>query len=43
MALTMHTAAERLTPLFWTHVARYGEVRLNMSKRVGLRGDTLPG
>jgi TnpA family transposase len=28
-----------LTPLFWTHVAPYGEVRLNMAKRLELRGD----
>lgn len=26
-----------LTPLFWTHVAPYGEVRLNMSRRLSLR------
>lgn len=29
-----------LTPLFWTHVAPYGEVKLNMTKRLALRGDT---
>ncbi|WP_207922585.1 Tn3 family transposase [Micromonospora sp. KC606] len=28
-----------LTPLFWTHVAPYGEVKLNMTKRLELRGD----
>ncbi|WP_308301574.1 Tn3 family transposase [Frankia sp. AiPa1] len=35
------TAPDRrgLTPLFWTHVAPYGEVRLNMAKRLELRGD----
>jgi hypothetical protein len=35
------TAEDRrgLTPLFWTHVAPYGEVRLNMAKRLELRGD----
>lgn len=26
-----------LTPLFWTHVAPYGEVRLNMQRRLSLR------
>ncbi len=26
-----------LTPLFWTHVAPYGEVRLNMTDRLALR------
>ena len=25
-----------LTPLFWTHVAPYGEVRLDMSRRLQL-------
>jgi len=25
-----------LTPLFWTHVAPYGEVRLNMQRRLDL-------
>jgi len=29
-----------LTPLFWTHVAPYGKVKLNMTKRLALRGDT---
>jgi len=28
-----------LTPLFWTHVAPYGEVRLNMARRISLRSD----
>ena len=33
-----------LTPLFWTNIAPYGEVRLNMSSRLALRGspDTPP-
>ncbi len=26
-----------LTPLFWTNIAPYGEVRLNMSSRLALR------
>lgn len=26
-----------LTPLFWTHIASYGEVRLNMDRRLSLR------
>ncbi len=25
-----------LTPLFWTHVAPYGEVKLDMSRRLAL-------
>jgi TnpA family transposase len=29
-----------LTPLFWTHVAPYGEVRLNMDRRLSLRAET---
>ncbi|WP_327634727.1 Tn3 family transposase [Kribbella sp. NBC_00482] len=28
-----------LTPLFWTHVAPYGEVRLNMQRRLSLAGN----
>jgi len=33
------TDADRrgLNPLFWTHVVPYGEVRLNMSRRLDLR------
>lgn len=31
-----------LTPLFWTHIAPYGEVKLNMTKRLELRGDARP-
>lgn len=33
------TAEDRrgLTPLFWTHVAPYGEVRLDMTGRLALR------
>ena len=27
-----------LTPLFWTHVAPYGEVKLDMGRRLPLRG-----
>ena len=26
-----------LTPLFWTHVSPYGEVKLNMASRLALR------
>lgn len=34
------TAEDRrgLTPLFWTHVAPYGQVKLNMTQRLALRG-----
>jgi hypothetical protein len=34
------TDADRrgLTPLFWTHVAPYGEVKLDMSSRLQLGG-----
>ena len=34
------TQADRrdLTPLFWTHIAPYGEVRLNMQQRLDLTG-----
>ncbi|HEY5984930.1 MAG TPA: Tn3 family transposase, partial [Streptosporangiaceae bacterium] len=28
-----------LTPLFWTHVAPYGEVKLDMGRRLALRAD----
>jgi TnpA family transposase len=31
-----------LTPLFWTHVAPYGEVRLDMGRRLALQADTSP-
>ena len=33
------TDADRrgLTPLFWTHVAPYGEVKLDMASRLTLR------
>lgn len=36
------TPADRrgLTPLFWSHVAPYGEVRLNMRNRLTLRTAT---
>ncbi len=35
---TALTDADRrgLTPLFWTHVAPYGEVKLDMSRRLAL-------
>ena len=26
-----------LTPLFWSHILPYGEVRLNMARRLALR------
>ena len=29
-----------LTPLFWTHVSPYGEVRLNMTRRLTLSTPT---
>jgi hypothetical protein len=29
-----------LTPLFWRHVAPYGEIRLNMTKRLTLSTPT---
>ncbi len=34
------TDADRrgLTPLFWTHVLPYGEVHLDLGKRLSLRG-----
>ena len=32
-----------LTPLFWAHVASYGEVKLNMAKRLELRGEVTAG
>lgn len=37
---TALTEADRrgLTPLFWTHVAPYGEVRLDMTRRLVLAG-----
>ena len=49
--LADHTWSDRLTdvdrrglnPLFWTHVAPYGEVRLNMTKRLALRDALAPG
>lgn len=30
-----------LTPLFWSHVAPYGEVRLDMSRRLPLGSDNI--
>ena len=37
-------AADRrgLTPLFWTNISPYGEVRLNMANRLALRATTTP-
>ncbi len=37
---TALTDADRrgLTPLFWTHVAPYGEVKLDMNNRLALGG-----
>jgi hypothetical protein len=29
-----------LTPLFWSNIAPYGEVKLNMQRRLTLRADT---
>ncbi|MFG1849566.1 hypothetical protein [Micromonospora carbonacea] len=36
------TDADRrgLTPLFWTHVAPYGEVKLDMNSRLALSAQT---
>lgn len=31
-----------LTPLFWSHVAPYGEVRLDMASRLSLRAAPPP-
>ena len=31
-----------LTPLFWAHVAPYGEVKLDMGRRLALHADTAP-
>lgn len=38
------TADDRrgLTPLFWSHILPYGEVRLNMARRLALGSPTLP-
>jgi hypothetical protein len=38
------TADDRrgLTPLFWSHILPYGEVRLNMARRLALSGPALP-
>ncbi len=38
------TPADRrgLTPLFWSNIAPYGEVRLNMANRLALRATTTP-
>lgn len=32
-----------LTPLFWQHVQPYGEVRLDVAKRLPLGGDSVSG
>jgi hypothetical protein len=32
-----------LTPLFWQHVQPYGEVRLDVAKRLPLGGDSASG
>ncbi len=39
------TDADRrgLTPLFWTHVAPYGEVKLDMTSRLALGGGSASG
>jgi hypothetical protein len=31
-----------LTPLFWTHVAPYGEVKLDMTSRLALSAPVVP-
>ena len=31
-----------ITPLFWSHIAPYGEVTLDMTRRISLNGDTIP-
>lgn len=42
---TALTDADRrgLTPLFWTHVAPYGEVKLDMNSRLQLGTPALAG
>lgn len=43
-ASTLTDADRRgLTPLFWTHVAPYGEVKLDMTSRLALGGTTALG
>jgi hypothetical protein len=32
-----------ITPLFWSHIAPYGEVTLDMTRRISLSNDTTPG
>jgi TnpA family transposase len=32
-----------ITRLFWSHIAPYGEVTLDMSRRISLTSDTIPG
>ena len=31
-----------ITPLFWSHIAPYGEVTLDMTRRISLSNDTIP-
>ena len=31
-----------ITPLFWSHIAPYGEVTLDMTRRISLNGDAIP-
>ena len=31
-----------ITPLFWSHIAPYGEVTLDMTRRISLNGDAVP-
>ena len=40
-ALTV--AKRRLTPLFWSHILLYGEVKLHMTRRLALSGPALLG
>jgi Tn3 transposase DDE domain len=32
-----------ITPLFWSHIAPYGEVTLDMTRRISLTSDAIPG
>jgi hypothetical protein len=36
-------AKRRLTPLFWSHILLYREVKLNMTRRIALSGPALQG
>jgi TnpA family transposase len=31
-----------ITPLFWSHIALYGEATLDMTRRISLNGDAIP-